>query len=87
MKTELPLLPCPFCGGPAVMEEVEAKSIGESRWSVGCSEQRVVFAECMGYQSLTTFDRKIEAANAWNTRDGKLVPVIEQPALNPSAKP
>jgi hypothetical protein len=70
------LLPCPFCAGPAVMEEVPARSVGDSRWSVGCQDKDGG-PECMGYQSLTTFSRKIEAANAWNTRNGKLVTLIE----------
>lgn len=80
------LLPCPFCGHRAILEEVESKSVGISAWTVGCVEQDGEI-ECMGYQSLTTFSRKIEAVKAWNTRDGKLVTVIEQPPQLEGEKP
>jgi hypothetical protein len=55
------LLRCPFCGGIATMEQTE-----DNRWSVGCSD--ALGAECMGYQSLTTFARRGEAEAAWNRR-------------------
>lgn len=60
------LLPCPFCGGKAVMEEIESNIYGNVRFSVGRSISDD--DTCMGYQSLTTFSRKCEAASAWNKR-------------------
>lgn len=60
-----PLLACPFCGKDAVMEQ----EAGSNAYSIGCDGAE----ECPGrYAELATFARKIEAANAWNTRDGKL---------------
>lgn len=55
------LLPCPFCGGSASMEQTES-----NRWSVGCDAADE--PECMGYQSFTTFARRGEATKTWNTR-------------------
>lgn len=59
------LLPCPFCGAAAMLE------LYETRWSVGCSESGEVApgtAECIGYISLTTYERKADALAAWNRR-------------------
>jgi len=73
-----PLL-CPFCGGPATLEEDVNDSVGISSWAVGCDELGGTI-QCIGvFNVATTFARKIEAANAWNTRDGKLVTLLEQP--------
>ena len=55
------LLACPFCGGEAVMEEIE--NLGFWRKSVGCKTEG-----CQGYQSSTTFATHREATRAWNTR-------------------
>jgi Lar family restriction alleviation protein len=63
---EITLKPCPFCGGEAVMEEIEEKIFRTVRFSVGCSTEDE--ATCMGYQSLTSFARRKDAAEAWNTR-------------------
>ena len=64
--TLLPIKPCPFCGGPAVIEEVgDGASV---RFSVGCQEDSDRTDICMGYQSLTTFDRRSDAIAAWNKR-------------------
>lgn len=58
------LLPCPFCGGEATFEQVGSRALREGcAWSVGCVEE-----ECHGYQSVTTYARKCEAATGWNTR-------------------
>jgi hypothetical protein len=57
------LKPCPFCGGPAELEEVDGGG-----WSVGCEEKELSVHYCMGYQSLTSFATKAEAIAAWNTR-------------------
>jgi hypothetical protein len=59
------LLPCPFCGGPATLEEIKLGDV--SNWSVGCVEHDGE-PLCMGYQSLTQFARKCEAVAAWNRR-------------------
>lgn len=64
--SQIVLLPCPFCGGEAVMEEIEEKIFGTVRFSVGCATEDE--ATCMGYQSLTSFSRRCDAASAWNTR-------------------
>jgi Restriction alleviation protein Lar len=68
MSDNLKLLPCPFCGGEAVMEEVEnaVGRTGSVCFSVGCNSHDE--ESCMGYQSLTTFSRRSDAAKAWNTR-------------------
>ena len=60
------ILPCPFCGAPGVLEEVESHVKGEVVFSVGCNSQEE--ATCMGYQSLTTFARRGDAIDAWNKR-------------------
>ncbi len=57
---------CPFCGGPAALEEVDHS--GYVAWSVGCNNQDV---DCIAYQMLATFTRKSEAAEAWNKRVGE----------------
>lgn len=54
------LKPCPFCGGEASFEHLES-----GRWSVGCNDAD---GQCMGFQTLQTFARQIDAATAWNTR-------------------
>lgn len=63
------LLPCPFCGGSASMEQTES-----NRWSVGCDAADE--PECMGYQSFTTFARRGEATKAWNTRAVNTYPAV-----------
>ncbi len=63
MTDKITLLPCPFCGGRATFEEVKHGDV--SNWTVGCEDAD---GECYGYQSLTSFARKAEAANAWNSR-------------------
>lgn len=63
MSEEIKLLECPFCGGPAELEEVDGGG-----WSVGCQEKPLSVHFCMGYQSLTSFATKREAIAAWNTR-------------------
>ncbi len=54
------LLPCPFCGGDATYDHSES-----GRWSVGCDD---INGDCMGFQTLQTFPRKVDATVAWNTR-------------------
>lgn len=60
------ILPCPFCGGRAAVEEVGNGPY--VRFSVGCTTDGDCDGICMGYQSLTTFDRRSEAIAAWNRR-------------------
>ena len=54
------ILPCPFCGGPASVEELGAS------FSVGCCNRDE--AARLGYQSLTVFATRSEAVAAWNRR-------------------
>lgn len=67
--SDLKLLPCPFCGGPADFEECPQGSKGFTAafvtWSVGCQNSD---EDCIGYQMLAHFNRKLEAAEAWNKR-------------------
>lgn len=72
------LLPCPFCGGAALMEEI-GDAIGGARKSAGCYTER-----CMGYQSTVTFSTHREAAKAWNTR-WKGNTEVSEPAPKPKA--
>lgn len=55
------LLACPFCGGPATIEETEL--LGDVRKSAGCNTEY-----CQGYQSTQTFSTRREAIAAWNCR-------------------
>lgn len=63
--TDQPILPCPFCGSSASVEEFPGGVKG-SLFSVGCDSDQE--ASCMGYQSLTTFNTQKEAVAAWNKR-------------------
>jgi hypothetical protein len=59
------LLPCPFCGGPAMFEDITSTKFDRTTWSVGCGNGD---EDCIGYQMLAHFSRKSEAAEAWNKR-------------------
>jgi hypothetical protein len=59
------LKPCPWCGGPVEFEQINMGDTGNVRWSIGCNDAE---AECFGFQSLTSFARKEDAAGAWNKR-------------------
>lgn len=61
--SETKLLPCPFCGAEASIEEVDA--FGGVRKSAGCATE-----SCQGYQSHATFATRREAISAWNLRAG-----------------
>jgi hypothetical protein len=63
---------CPFCGSDAIIEEVGVGATDYVRFTVGCNSQHE--AHCMGYQSLTTFDRRSDAIAAWNTRAASSAP-------------
>ena len=63
------ILPCPFCGGSASVEEFPSSATTNTKtavFSVGCDDPEE--ASCMGYQSLTTFARRSDAIAAWNKR-------------------
>lgn len=61
---------CPFCGGEAQFEQVGSVALQEGcAWSVGCENDR-----CLGFQSVTTYARKVEAAEAWNARFAEAAP-------------
>lgn len=64
--TGLEVLPCPFCGGPASVEE--SRAYEGAAFSVGCDADE---ASCYGYQSLTTFSRRSDAIAGWNRRGGR----------------
>lgn len=56
--------PCPFCGGPASVEDASyAQGVGA--WTVSCDADELA---CMGFDINTSFARKIEAIEAWNRR-------------------
>lgn len=61
MSDEPTLLPCPFCGGEAAIEEIDGFS--GVRKSAGCNTEG-----CFGFQSMTTFETRAEAVKAWNRR-------------------
>ena len=64
-RSSLPAIkPCPFCGHAASVEETADD--GYVRFTVGCDNPNV--EDCMGYQSLSTYDRRSEAIEAWNRR-------------------
>ena len=62
------ILPCPFCGSPASVEEFASSSVEPKKvvFSVGCDSQEE--DSCMGYQSFTTYSRRADAIAAWNKR-------------------
>lgn len=65
--TKLEIASCPFCGGPASVEELGSAVTRTDAvsFSVGCDADE---ANCPGYQSLTTFSRRSDAVAAWNRR-------------------
>lgn len=83
---EIALLPCPFCGGAASFEEIK-RSPEVSNWTVGCDERNdddeIL---CYGYQSLTTFATKKEAAAAWNKRDARALAAARTEGMEAAAK-
>ncbi len=62
------ILPCPFCGHSASVEEIEhgVGTTGGTSFSVGCDSTDE--ESCMGYQSLTQFNTRKAAITAWNKR-------------------
>lgn len=64
MSVEWTILPCPFCGAPASIEEITAYQ--GVMFSVGCDSTSE--GECMGYQLFQTFNTRGDAITAWNKR-------------------
>ena len=56
---------CPFCGHDASVEEHPSILIDEVFYAVGCDNEEII---CPGYQSLTMYNTKREAIEAWNKR-------------------
>lgn len=67
MQSPFDLKLCPWCGGPADIEEIGGKDGAPASFSVGCHDGDGD-GVCFGYQSLTSFARKSDAVRAWNTR-------------------
>lgn len=60
------LLPCPFCGSPALPCEEPSYSNGRVTFSIGCSQEG-----CFAYDMVgAPYPRRSEAAEAWNKRVG-----------------
>lgn len=66
MPNDIELLPCPFCGAEAVIEEIPGGYV-DCTFSVGCNSKEEV--NCIGFQTLSNYNTKREAAEAWNKRD------------------
>jgi hypothetical protein len=74
------LLRCPFCGGEAMLEEVRRDpGPDDVRFSVGCRDSADDHEgfPCIGYMSVMTYPRRIDAANAWNRRIATVERVIQ----------
>ncbi len=57
------LLPCPFCGGMAVMSYGRIEALNKWTHGVSCWNMN---ADCGA--AITCFDAEIDAINAWNRR-------------------
>jgi len=80
VSDEEQLLPCPFCGAAASIEET--RLLGDVRKSAGCGTEF-----CQGYQSTLTFATRREAIAAWNRRAPKPnAPATDTERLNWLAK-
>jgi hypothetical protein len=78
------LLPCPFCGGSAVVEEIEKGTGPDVCFSCGCNSQSEDC--CMGYQSFQTFSLRSDAIKAWNTRPAaSLIEALSAEKAEPEA--
>ena len=68
--SEIKLLPCPFCGGEAVIYHQSSKYTNRDGNFVHCMECgcRTKLFECYGNTTKTHEDTKQEAIEAWNTR-------------------
>lgn len=62
------ILPCPFCGASASVEEIPLDALGV-QFSVGCDSPSE--DSCMGYQSFQQFNTRKAAIAAWNKRAPK----------------
>ena len=77
--SEIKLLPCPFCGGKAVIYHQSSKYTNRDGNFVHCMECgcRTKLFECYGNTTKTHEDTKQEAIEAWNTRK-PMERIIEQ---------
>lgn len=68
--SEIKLIPCPFCGGEAVIYHQSSKYTNRDGNYVHCMECgcRTKLFECYGNTTKTHEDTKQEAIEAWNTR-------------------
>lgn len=69
------LEPCPFCGGESAIEVIPGAT--GPRRSPGCRDET-----CIGFQVMTSYDREIDAINAWNRRAADPAHADEEAALS-----
>jgi hypothetical protein len=76
------LLPCPWCGGPAMIDRSEGRVVdGEVRWWAACES-----LSCPAYLTATSYSRRADAIAAWNTRaPASPAPTREMAALRERA--
>jgi hypothetical protein len=66
---------CPFCGGPAAFEQHIPEKYPNPVWTVHCDNQE---EDCFaGKADFAVYSRKVEAAEAWNTRKPPQSPPTE----------
>ena len=66
--TKMEILPCPFCGGKADIDEVSAGSVDPRSvaFSVSCVAENE--EPCPGYAGGASWSRRSDAIKAWNKR-------------------
>lgn len=69
------LLPCPFCGGEAVLYN------GNYGWNVRCKDGKItVFTDCPAKKTgEIDYDTEEDAIVAWNTRAERMCHIVETP--------
>jgi hypothetical protein len=78
MTTDKQLLPCPFCGGEAILDDVSS-FLGDAKWSPACETE-----DCVMWNAKYATQR--EAAAAWNTRMEAVRPPVGEEAVERVAK-